>query len=1043
MFAAFMTNISRNSDGRSAGHSRNDNDNADADIEMGAPPIRNASYAAGIIKSVVGSARLSFKPSTQQDLESGIQKSANVPEMSQTHTQALAAHTYPPAAQPSQPSQSITQRSIPTTPPHSPMPTMESRPLLSPVQLPNDSQLGEPVAGTGLMVVDPGPIQARSFKFKQPVVASKPSTAIKRPRVGAESSGVKKTQLVEQYDLKTRGEIQGLQNVIKDMTGKAHHLETTLKDTQQDLSRKEELWRTKEERWQEEFDKLKETLGSLQDAREEERGRVAEMSRLMERMRAEDQRALEERVREANRDLMEGNEELAVAVKKAEETSGEMYKMMLEIKGELQEVRRDLDTEKKEKEEALALLRQAKAEVERMTNALDELKKERDEKEREMQKLLLEVGKMGEEVQQSRRQLEEAKIAMERMSEEVSASQKQLADARAEVDRVTNLLEEMRVNAAARPEPQPEPQNQPPTFRTQAHDQEPLFLPEDDMDMDSFTTDSQGTQPQPPPQQTQPQPPPQQTQPQQAPLSQLQAPTQPPQPRSPPPPPPQPLPQIPRTQPQPFQLAPDTPSNDVDMDDLTARPRGNQRRHVVMNPIQPSEVRAQREAMFANTNTNEWVRSQINVLLGLGTARTADTARLCIDDYLATGTIHQQKMLAYDTYHGVGARPEGPSRDTFRVNWKNIKGPWNTRLYEHFEEYAKEEKYAPLDEYGNFAYEDATELRTLFFNRLTAIRNSIVRQVPRGNETPAAATARYELQQQTARARARVNSRREVTYRTRYNYALEKWQDARARGDLEETEKWDKLLSLIKTLGEHGMSSDDSEKVAFCEIFILSQKVAFCEFVARHPVQSGSQKPTTLQLRNSPGDFLQVFLATTLQSTHYRIPFFLTLSIAMSQSQIPAWTIPRINPVTPSVLADYGLAQPDPTDPTKLIDAPLDKSKGRVYKIDGDIYYSPNCSRDGLKAPMFGTGTPECDPRVDKIKNFLTPAYWDSPLTTYLAFMPLYLELGKPPLDALARSSSVYRTRQGFWVDAQQGLGFTRLEHTILKIIDDIAIYFK
>ncbi|PPR03824.1 hypothetical protein CVT24_008140, partial [Panaeolus cyanescens] len=169
---------------------------------------------------------------------------------------------------------------------------------------------------------------------------------------------------------------------------------------------------------------------------------------------------------------------------------------------------------------------------------------------------------------------------------------------------------------------------------------------------------------------------------------------------------------------------------------------------------------------------------------------------------------------------------------------------------------------------------------------------------------------------------------------------------------------------------------------------------------------------------------------------------FLTLSIAMSQSQIPAWTIPHINPVTPSVLADYGLAQPDPTNPTKLIDAPLDKSKGRVYKIDGDIYYSPNCSRDGLKAPMFGTGTPECDPRVDKIKNFLTPAYWDSPLTTYLAFMPLAMELGKPPLDALGRSSPVYRTRQGFWVDAQQGLGFTRLEHTILKIFDNIAIYF-
>ncbi|PPR05729.1 hypothetical protein CVT24_006681 [Panaeolus cyanescens] len=814
MFAAFMTNISRNSDGRSAGHSRNDNDNADADIEMGAPPIRNASYAAGIIESVVGSARLSFKPSTQHDLESGAQKSAYPREMSQTHrTQVQSvAHTYPPASQPSQsrtaqpsaptpthppaaqPSQSHTQPSVPTpaqpsapTPPHSPQTATESRPLLSPVRLPNDSQLGEPVPGTGLMVVDAGPVQGRSFRFDvsdQLRVAKKPSISLlaKRPRGGVET------------------------REIQDITSKAKGLEETLHNAQNDMRTKEELWKTKEDMWKGEYETLKNALGALQKARNEEQGKVAEMASRLEQLRTEDQRVMETKVQEANK----GNEELKAMVHKAETRSEEMYAMLLEMKGELKQVRVDLDTEKKEKEEALALLQQARAEVERMTSALDELRKARDEKEAQMQQLLTEVGKMGEEVQESRRQLAEARREME-----------------AEVERVTNLLEEMKRKEVARLEnlqsqqpSQPLPQmqrvllhneNQPPPppqiqlpsapNQTQAPEPQPSQMPGDfgpgNMDLESFV---------PSPAQVHP-PLPQQT---------SQARLDPLHPEGEAPPHAQAAPQRSQPFPIPSGSAPreDEPlflpgDDDVDMDDLTARPRGGQQRPVIRNPIQPSEVRAGRAALWSNSDMAtrieqkldlllsqdspnrpsksaskapapmykvpqkrpkeegknervEWVRCHINLLLGMGTSRTSDTARVFIDDYMGTGTILHEKMLAYDTYRGIGVRPEGPARDAFRVNWKNIKGHWNQKLYEYFEEHAKTEGYAPVDAFGNFAFEDGRELFELFFKRLTAIRDSIVQQKPRENETTAAAAMRYELQKNAARARARVNSRREV-----------------------------------------------------------------------------------------------------------------------------------------------------------------------------------------------------------------------------------------------------------------------------------------
>ncbi|KAF9042035.1 hypothetical protein BJ165DRAFT_1405764 [Panaeolus papilionaceus] len=161
------------------------------------------------------------------------------------------------------------------------------------------------------------------------------------------------------------------------------------------------------------------------------------------------------------------------------------------------------------------------------------------------------------------------------------------------------------------------------------------------------------------------------------------------------------------------------------------------------------------------------------------------------------------------------------------------------------------------------------------------------------------------------------------------------------------------------------------------------------------------------------------------------------------QANDDVWSIPRITRIKPATLVRFYLSMYD-EDTTKTVRIPIDKTQGRVYKIDGDLYYSPNCSRDGVKEPTFHNDPHMLrDPKVSKVNEFLRPAYWCSPLTTFLAFIPLHLQIYQPPLQVLSCDLPIYRSSKGFWIDAQQVLSLTTLEFKLLKMIGEIKGYFN
>ncbi|PPQ84297.1 hypothetical protein CVT24_012864 [Panaeolus cyanescens] len=150
------------------------------------------------------------------------------------------------------------------------------------------------------------------------------------------------------------------------------------------------------------------------------------------------------------------------------------------------------------------------------------------------------------------------------------------------------------------------------------------------------------------------------------------------------------------------------------------------------------------------------------------------------------------------------------------------------------------------------------------------------------------------------------------------------------------------------------------------------------------------------------------------------------------------WVEPVIAAVSESSLSSF--KPPFAGD----VPPPLDKSRGRVYKINGQIYYSPNCSRDGIQEPSVYSGSRSQirDPRFDKVKEFLKPAVWCSPRTTYLAFMPTYLDMYSPPLTPLSFDVPVHRNSRGFFLDAKFVLSLTRTETELRNIFEDISDYF-
>ena len=111
-------------------------------------------------------------------------------------------------------------------------------------------------------------------------------------------------------------------------------------------------------------------------------------------------------------------------------------------------------------------------------------------------------------------------------------------------------------------------------------------------------------------------------------------------------------------------------------------------------------------------------------------------------------------------------------------------------------------------------------------------------------------------------------------------------------------------------------------------------------------------------------------------------------------------------------------------------DSPLDRSRGRVHAIGGDLFYSPNSQRD-VQLPLVYNSFPIRDCSNDSFAEFRRPHWWQ-PACPYLAFIPLRPSFAGVPFQDLFHISYFPRLRYGgFMIDTQIILGWARLEENI------------
>ena len=110
----------------------------------------------------------------------------------------------------------------------------------------------------------------------------------------------------------------------------------------------------------------------------------------------------------------------------------------------------------------------------------------------------------------------------------------------------------------------------------------------------------------------------------------------------------------------------------------------------------------------------------------------------------------------------------------------------------------------------------------------------------------------------------------------------------------------------------------------------------------------------------------------------------------------------------------------------------LDKTRGRVLLIDGDVFYSPNSARNITVSPSVSLST------MRDISSLRRPI-WRSLKYSHLAFIPTG-EFGPHPLDDLiAMPTSFIRTKKGVWLDASFILSWNRLQYDLRQIIRILA----
>lgn len=97
----------------------------------------------------------------------------------------------------------------------------------------------------------------------------------------------------------------------------------------------------------------------------------------------------------------------------------------------------------------------------------------------------------------------------------------------------------------------------------------------------------------------------------------------------------------------------------------------------------------------------------------------------------------------------------------------------------------------------------------------------------------------------------------------------------------------------------------------------------------------------------------------------------------------------------------------------------LDRSQGRTVKIDGNIFFSPNCQRTPTLPPSDFDPMSRRNSFKHDVREFHGPLWWH-PRTAYLAFLPLEMRFYGIPFQSLFNIPKRFeKVDSGFMLDPQ------------------------
>ena len=113
----------------------------------------------------------------------------------------------------------------------------------------------------------------------------------------------------------------------------------------------------------------------------------------------------------------------------------------------------------------------------------------------------------------------------------------------------------------------------------------------------------------------------------------------------------------------------------------------------------------------------------------------------------------------------------------------------------------------------------------------------------------------------------------------------------------------------------------------------------------------------------------------------------------------------------------------------------------RVLTLNGDIFYSPNCTRD-VNLPSHIPTPLVRNPAQSDVSEFHNPLWWND-RTAYLAFLPLEPTYDTAPFDRLAVIPWVPTTRRGYGLEAGTHISWRRLEVELADLTNTLVMAYS